>query len=107
MTDLIAGGVYSVLWDGDFRVVKVLAVDESVVHLKIYRNRFEVRPSDVDISALKWDIDMDDLSNIGIGHIPVSLSGFLEEKPTFIRQEMITPEELEAVNNWRYGDEDA
>ncbi len=102
MTDLIVGGVYSVQWDGDIRVVKVLAVDETVVHLKVYRNRLEVRPSDVDISMLKWDIDMNDLSTIGIGHIPIALDGFLADEPVFITADAVTLAELDAVARWRY-----
>ena len=108
MTGLVAGGLYSVVWDGDFRVVKVLAVDDDVVHLRIYRNTFETRPADVDISMLKWDIDMNDLSTIGVGHLPLALNGFLDDEPVFIQQDVVTPEEMEPVNSWRYEpDEDA
>ena len=107
MTKLVAGGLYSVVGDGDFRVVKVLAVDgDSVVHLKVYRNRFDSRPANVDVSMLKWDIDMNDLSTIGIGHLPLALNGFLDDEPVFIQQDVVTPEEMEPVNSWRYEPEE-
>ncbi len=102
--ELVAGGLYSVAWDDEIRVVKVLAVDEHVVHLKIYRNQFDNRPADVDSLMLKWDIDLNNLSAIGIGHLPVALDGFLEDKPVFIKTDVVTPEELDTVTRWRHGD---
>lgn len=106
MKNVVAGGLYSVEWEDWFRVVKVLAVDGDVVHLRIYRNKFETRPADVEISVLTWDIDMNDLSSVGIGHLPVALEGFLEDAPVFIKTDAVTPEEIEPVNNWRYEPED-
>ncbi len=104
MIDLVAGGLYSVLWEDGFQVVKVLAVDSDIVHLKIYRNKFDSRPINVDSSMLKCDINMNDLSGIGIGHLPVARDGFLEDEPIFIQQDVVTPEEMDAVTRWRYED---
>ncbi len=104
MMDLVVGGLYSVQWDSDVRVVKVLAVDEHIVHLKIYRNQFDDRPTNVDSSILKWDIDLNDLSTIGMAHLPVALDGFWEDEPIFIQQDVVTPDELNAVARWRHGD---
>ncbi len=104
MTDLMVGGLYSVVREGFFQVVKILALDDFIVHLRMYRNRFSQRPTDIDLATLIWDIDMNDMTSLGIGHFPLAKDGFWEDEPVFIKQVPVSEEELEGYRIWLAGE---
>src|SRR5947207_9603396 len=76
--DLKVGGIYSVENDnGRFGVVKILALEPSIVHIRIYTNSFATRPERIDPSTLYLGSILDD-DEFGIGHVPLSRNGFVQ-----------------------------
>lgn len=49
---LVVGGLYSVEQANEYWVSKILALDNDVVHLRIYKNTYPGRPGTVDPSRL-------------------------------------------------------
>ena len=96
-----AGELYSVeTGDGTFSIVKILAIDDDIVHIRIYNNRFATRPEQVDASQLSLGT-LDDQGGFGIGHFPIPLSEFEAWDPRFLQSEGVTEEELEGYRLWQ------
>ena len=84
--ELQTGGIYiSQNEDGSFGVSKILVLDGPTVHIRMYTDKFEIKPA---------DINSEDL-NFFIGHVPMAKNGFLLDKPEFLKVEAVTEEELE------------
>lgn len=99
--DFKVGGHYSISWEeGSFRIVKVLAVDERCVHIRLYKNKYSSRPTTIDPTSLKLG-GYDDPEGISMGHLPASLRTFIGMQPQFIAQTTVTEEELEGYNVWK------
>lgn len=101
--ELQVGGLYSVnSGDGKYGVVKVLALDPSAVHLRLYKNKFNTRPEAVDSSTLSLgSMNDDDEEGFGIGHFPLSRRDFTKWQPVLLSQETVSEEELEGYNMWK------
>ena len=92
--EIVVGGLYASREDdGVFRVSKVLAVDESAVHVRIYKNKFKSLPESLDSSTLSLG-GIGDPDGFGIGHAPVAREGWLASH-SFLKKEPVTEEELE------------
>lgn len=90
---IVIGGLYaSKNEDGTFGVVKVLAVDESAVHVRIYRNKFKSVPQDLDTSVLTLG-RLGDSEGFGVGHAPIEKRGWIDSQ-IFLKQEPVREEEL-------------
>ena len=89
------GGLYATQdKDGSWRVMKVLAVDNSAVHLRSYANRFPQQPKDVDPAKLTLG-SLNDPAGFGIGHFPLAKEGFLDDKPVLLKVVPVKEEELD------------
>jgi hypothetical protein len=86
--------------EGKFGVVKVLAIDPQVTHVKIYKNKYDKRPSEVDINTLSLG-SINDKDGFGIGHVPLGKKEFDNWKPVPIGYEKITKEDLEGYEIWK------
>ena len=92
--EIVLGGLYaSKSEDGTFRVAKVLAVDDVAVHVRIYKNRFNTLPQNLDTSALSLG-GLGDPEGFGIGHAPLAKKGWLNSR-VFLKKEPVKDEELE------------
>jgi hypothetical protein len=97
----VAGAIYSVDdGEGDFRVAKVLVVDEAGVHIRLYKNKFRVRPGQVDVSTLDLG-SVHDAEGFGMGHIPLSYAAFLAWEPIFLIGSGLDEDELEGYRYWK------
>ena len=77
------GDLYSVEWgDADYRVVKILSVEDGLVHVRLYADRFVDRPIDVEASVLE------------LGHLPLSAEDFAAWSPRVIGHALVEPDEL-------------
>ena len=93
--EIVVGGLYATTnEDGTYSVMKVLAVDNFAVHLRLYANRFEELPSDIDPSVLTLG-SISDGGNFGIGHFPWAKEGFWNDDPVFLKKTPVTDDELE------------
>jgi hypothetical protein len=92
--EIVVGGLYaSKSADGTFMVSKVLAVDESTVHVRIYKNKFPSLPENLDTSALSLG-KLGDSGGFGIGHAPIAKEGWLVSQ-VFLKKEPVRDEELD------------
>jgi hypothetical protein len=91
---IVVGGLYaSKSEDGSFTISKVLAVDESAVHVRIYNNKFSSLPQNLDTSALSLG-KLGDPGGFGIGHAPIAKEGWLASH-VFLKKEQVHDDELE------------
>ena len=81
--------------DGRFCIVKVLIVDDQQVHVAIYENKYDLRPSQTDLPTLTHGSVYDADKEIDVGHIPLSREGFDNWKPIVIDYEEIKSDNLE------------
>lgn len=99
--NLAAGGLYSIEFgDGTYSIVKILAVDDDIVHIRLYKNKFASRPEQVDSSELSLGTIQDE-DGFGIGHLPISRPEFEAWDPQFLQNEGVTEEELEGYRLWQ------
>ncbi|MES2763782.1 MAG: hypothetical protein V4677_16320 [Bacteroidota bacterium] len=86
--------------EGKFGVVKVLVIDGIEAHVKIYKNKFDQRPSVVDMKTLSLG-SINDTDGFGMGHVPLAREGFDAWNPVMIGYEEVTKEDLEGYEIWR------
>ena len=92
--EIVVGGLYASRGDDSiFRVSKVLAIDGSAVHVRIYKNKFKTLPENLDSSALSLG-GFGDPDGFGVGHAPIARQGWLGSH-VFLKKEPVTEEELE------------
>jgi hypothetical protein len=107
----LIGGLYSTIADelGTFGVVKVLAVDERAVHVRLYGNRYPARPTTIDPASLslgrltrlpdgRWGPPD---GPMGIGHLPISHHQFAAWTPELIGVAPVTNDELDGYREWQ------
>ena len=97
------GGVYSVEAErGGFSVVKVLKLDSGGVHIRLYSNHFDQRPSDIDVSGLYMaGVTRKPEEELGMGHLPLSHESFAGWRPKLINIVPVQSTELEGYEMWR------
>ena len=84
--NLTVGGLYiTQSKEGSYGVTKILAIDGSTVHIRMYDDKFEKAPADLNTADLKFII----------GHMPVAKKGFLLDSPKLLKVEKVSEEELE------------
>ncbi len=100
----VAGALYSVNdGEGYFRIMKVLILDDSGVHVRLYRNKFQPRPATVDVSSLTLGSVFDG-EGFGMGHMPLTYHAFLAWSPMFLTAQYVAEEELEGYRYWQDAD---
>ena len=93
------GNLCAVEWnEGDFRAVKILAMEDGFVHVRLYADKFVERPFQVDPAQLELGMSH---KSFGIPHLPVSAEDFVGWLPGVIGHEAVQPEELAAYELWR------
>jgi hypothetical protein len=102
-TKLEVGGIYSINnGDGKYAVAKLLAYGDGICHVRIYAQKFELRPATVEPSSLSLG-KFDAPDGGGLGHLPLREAGFLEWKPVLITKTAVTSDELDGYNMWKDG----
>ena len=97
----VIGGIYTINnGDGSFGVVKVLVVDSKLVHVMVYKNKWETRPTSVDTSTLSLG-SITDKDGFGIAHLPLSRETFDKWQPVLVSQQTVSGEELDGYNEWK------
>jgi hypothetical protein len=92
--EIIVGGLYaSRSEDGTYLVSKVLAVDDTAVHVRIYKNKFQILPQNLDSSTLSLG-KFGDADGFGIGHAPIAKEGWLDKR-VFLQNEPVREDELD------------
>jgi hypothetical protein len=97
--EAVVGGLYAERGeDGLYRILKVLAVDEFAIHLRMYANRFEELPPEVRSAELS--LGGLPPGPFGIGHFPVAHEGFWAGDPVLLGQETVADSELDGYRIW-------
>ncbi|MEO7310815.1 MAG: hypothetical protein ABIX01_10490 [Chitinophagaceae bacterium] len=86
---------------GLFGVVKVLAIDNDRIHVKMYTNKFYSRPEMIDATTLSMEVTEDDPETPGIPHLPYVKVDFHALKPEVEATEAVYAEELEPYRIWK------
>lgn len=97
---LTVGGLYSVKDKAGYKIVKILAAGEGLVHVRIYKNQFPRRPESVDPSALSLG-SIKDKDGFGMGHLPLDRALFDDWAPQFIMETRVAEEELDGYRMWK------
>ena len=79
--------------------MKVLVVDDEAVHIRVYKERFEHRPSAVDPDRLTLG-SIDDTDGFGVGHLPLAREEFMRWEPELLGTAEVDDEELEGYRMW-------
>jgi hypothetical protein len=95
-----AGGIYSVADEKGFRVAKILVIDADAIHVRVYKNLFTTRPSEVDEADLTLGT-IYDKDGFGIGHLPLSKEQFSAWGPVFIKRSSVSKDELDGYEEWK------
>jgi hypothetical protein len=98
-----SGELVSVLTeDGRFGVMKILAVDDRGVHVRLYSQRFVGRPQVADTGNLSTLPVVPVQGNpFSFGHMPFSHASFRLWEPQSIRSEPVSEEELRGYRMWQ------
>jgi hypothetical protein len=96
---LAAGDLCSIISEDEFAVVKVLALDRDVVHVRIYKEKFPQRPASINPAGLSLG-SIDDPGGFGVGHLPLSYGTFGSWIPIRIQGDSVTDDELVWVLEW-------
>jgi hypothetical protein len=87
--ELKVGGLYLTKDEsGIHSIYKIIAIDDFAIHLRMYADKFQNKPTQVSSKNLK----------VTIGHIPMDAEGFLAENPELLIIENVTNSELEGYN---------
>jgi hypothetical protein len=102
VSDWKEGGLYSTPQeDGSFSVLKILKTDDGGVHVRIYSNRFDEHPGDVDAGTLYMaGLNKKPDEAMGMGHLPVSYATFEAWRPEYIKTVAVGDDELEGYDMW-------
>lgn len=104
LSQLRVGGFYA-LRDGwrKYSVVKILAIDQDVVHARHYKERFTRVPRHLDPAALSLGRFDETSPGVGfsIGSMPVAKEEFAAWRPILIGQAEVTDEELEGYRMFK------
>lgn len=100
---LEAGALYAINdGEGQFRIAKLLALDEGGVHVRVYRELFDAPPAAVNPDQLTLGA-VDDPDGSGMGHLPLTREMFLGWDPEFLSSGAVDSEELAAYAIWKAG----
>jgi hypothetical protein len=101
--EIIRAGSICTIDDGEgkFGIVKVLVINNEEAHIKIYKNKYDIRPTKVDLKTLGLGSINDKEGGFGIGHVPLEKIGFDNWKPMQVGFEEVTKEDLEGYEMWK------
>lgn len=96
------GGLYSAPYEsGQFVVIKILKTDSVGVHLRLYSNLFEQRPSSINESLLLiLPADNKEGLPAGTQHVAISYASFKRWGAKFIQASTVTEEEIKSFDLW-------
>ncbi len=97
---ILVGGLYACRdSNGQYRVCKVLVLDEHAVHLRSYANRFTKLPAQAQSARLSMG-SLDGDAGFGIGHFPLAREAFERDEWILVGREEVTYEELDGYRIW-------
>ena len=100
---LKAGAIYSVEdGEGAYRVAKILVLDEQGVHVRLFKNTWNERPAQIEISELSLG-SVHDGEDVGLGHLPLTKKAFAAWRPILVQSGTVAKDELDGYEMWKEG----
>lgn len=93
------GGIYTAWTQGRYRAMKLLSADHGGIHLRVYSNSWEERPTQLDPTELTLDSTAEN-SPTAIGHMPLVRTGFLAMGPKLLISTAVDESELDGYRMW-------
>ena len=88
---------------GSFSVAKILVMDDSAVHIRLYANKWKQRPSLSEVEQTK--LSMGNINNkeegFGMGHLPLSRQTFAQWHAMPLKVIPVADDELEGYKLWK------
>ena len=94
------GALYVTAAEKSYQILKVLKFEGAIVHVRLYKNRFDEIPARVDPAILTLGT-IHDPDGFGMGHLPLSYNTFLGWKPQFLQPGLVLPDELDGYEMWK------
>ena len=99
--ELVAGGLYTVESDpGKFGAAKLLAYEDGICHVRLYREEYPSRPAILDPAKLTLG-GAGDQEGFSLGHMPLREESFRAWKPVLAGKAEVKEEELEGYRMWK------
>jgi hypothetical protein len=101
--DWVEGGLYLVEAEGGgFSVVKILKLEDEGVHVRVYSNRFDVAPGEIDEGSLHVaGVNRDSGVPPGVGHLPLATDSFTAWTPRYVKTVSVDVSELDGYRQWK------
>jgi len=96
----IEGGLYVTCSKKPYGLLKVLKVEEEIVHVRLYKNKQQEIPPRIEPGSLQLGT-IHDKDGFGIGHLPLSYETFASWQPQFLQHTLLEAEELEGYEAWK------
>jgi len=97
---LVEGGLYVLAGDDGFSIVKILKIENDVIHVRVYSNRYESVPGRIDPTTLFLG-KLGGEDPFGIGHQPTRRNTVLSWRLQFLQHSLVEPNELEGYEYWK------
>jgi hypothetical protein len=91
--NFVPGDVCSIKSEDRFSVAKILAKSGDVVHVRIYKENFAIRPQSVEMRALSLG-SINGPDGFGVGHVPLSCATLGSWLPAKFRSDPVTDDEF-------------
>lgn len=98
--ELREGGYYSFVDGERFSIAKVLKLEPDKVHIRLYKQHFQERPVQVDLSLLTIGTFRDP-DGFGMSHLPLRRETFYRREPVLIAECPVTVNELKGYELWK------
>jgi hypothetical protein len=93
------GDLCAVEWsEEDYRLVKILAMEDGIVHVRLLAEKFVDRPFEANPDVVAHGLVH---TSFGIPHLPLSAEDFAAWLPGVVGHEAVRPDELEGYELWR------
>jgi hypothetical protein len=90
--------------DDRYAVVKILKLEDDVVHVRVYAKTYADRPRAVADEDLHLGAVHDE--EFGLGHLPLDAAAFEKWEPEVIRSTTVDAGELEGYQIWREAEDE-
>ena len=96
----VVGGLYVFPTEGRWGIAKVLKVEDGIVYIRQYKNKFDTLPVRVDPASLSLGT-IHDQDGFGMGHLPIRFDTFVAWKAEFLQHTLVEIKELEGYEIWK------
>lgn len=94
------GGIYSIWKSGSFGAAKLLRRDDKGVHVRVYANTWQERPTEIETGTLGMETSGEGMPK-AFGHMPLATHAFLAMGPKLSARSEVKEDELDGYKLWQ------